>query len=303
MEDGIKVTTAPKPVEAEKLERIVIGLRPKLHRYCARMVGSVVEAEDVVQEALTKAVEALPRVRAIENPEAWLFRIAHNAALDFLRQRERRKVFETDEDVDMKADPVDEVFQRQAAAAALHTFMRLPVVQRSSVVLKDVLGYSLEEIGDVSGKSIPAVKAALHSGREQLRLVALEPDDLTPPVLSEAERDRLAAYVAHFNDRDFDAVRDMLAEDVQLELVSKSHMRGRSEVERYFGNYASIHDWRLDLGFVDRRPALIVRHPHDPPDKPDYFILLQWVGRQISRIRDFRHARYAMEPAEVTALD
>ena len=303
MEPVGKVTTARDPGGTEAFERLIAALRPKLHRYCARMVGSVIEAEDVVQEALTNAVEALPRMSTIENAEAWLFRIAHNAALDFLRQRKRRETFSSNEDVAMIADPVDELYQRQAAAAGLHTFMRLPVAQRSSVILMDVLGYSLEEIGGITTSSIPAVKAALHRGRERLRAVAFEPDDRPLPVLSEAERARLTAYVDRFNARDFDAVRDMLAEDVRLELVSKTRMRGRPEVERYFDNYASVHDWHLVSGLVDRRPALIARYPHNPSGKPAYFILLQWVDKRVSGIRDFRHARYAIEVAEVVTLE
>src|SRR5262249_14647970 len=303
MEHAAMVTTTPGPNDAEEFGRLRAALRPKLHRYSARMVGSVIEAEDVVQEALTKAVEAFSRTAAIENPEAWLFRIAHNAALDFLRQRKRREALGSDEDSAMIADPVDELYQRQAAAASLHTFMRLPAAQRSSVILMDVLGYSLEEIGSITGTSIPAVKAALHRGRKRLRVAAREPDDRPLPALGDAERARLTAYVDRFNARDFDAVRDMLAEDVRLELVDKTRMRGRAEVGRYFGNYAGVHDWHLASGFVDRRPALIARHPHDASGKPAYFILLQWSDQRISTIRDFRHARYAIEGAEVVMME
>jgi RNA polymerase sigma-70 factor (ECF subfamily) len=87
----------------------------------------------------------------------------------------------------------------------------------------DVLGYSLEEIGDIMESSIPSVKAVLHRGRERLRK-PLEPDDTPPPALAEPERTLLAAYVDRFNDRDFDAIREMLAEEARLELVSKSRM-------------------------------------------------------------------------------
>ena len=70
-------------------DRLLGELRPKLHRYCARMTGSVIDGEDVVQEALIKAIEASPDMGSIAQPEAWLFRTAHNAALDFLRRRAR----------------------------------------------------------------------------------------------------------------------------------------------------------------------------------------------------------------------
>lgn len=116
-------------------------LRPKLHRYCARMTGSVIDGEDVVQEALLKAVEALPRIGRLDNPEGWVFRIAHNAAQDFLRRRARHLAMQSNEDVETMAVNENDVSDRQAAAASLRTFMRLPASQRSSVILRDVLGY------------------------------------------------------------------------------------------------------------------------------------------------------------------
>ena len=146
------------------------------------MTGSVIDGEDVLQEALTKAFEALPNAGPIANPEGWLFRIAHNAALDFLRRRAREKAF-ADEDPDMIVDPVNPTVDRQAAAAGLHTFMRLPVAQRSSVIMMDVLGYSLQEISAMLDTSIPAIKAALHRGRPRLRHLADEPDDRPVPRL------------------------------------------------------------------------------------------------------------------------
>ena len=75
---------------AADIERLLVAMRPRLHRYCARMVGSVIDGEDVLQDALTRAVEAQAGANNIENPEGWLFRIAHNAALDFLRRRNRQ---------------------------------------------------------------------------------------------------------------------------------------------------------------------------------------------------------------------
>jgi len=294
---------APEPIRQDAFDRLLTNMRPKLHRYCARMVGSVIDAEDVVQEALVKAIEAFRESTAISNVEAWLFRIVHNAALDFLRRKLRQQRFSGDEDIAMIADPIDEVHQRQAAAAGLHTFMRLPVAERSGIILMDVLGYSLEEIGSITASSIPAVKAALHRGRERLRTVIEEPDDRPRPTLNPAERMRLSAYVERFNARDFDAIRNMRAEDVRLELVNKTRMKGPTEVGRYFGNYASAHDWHLQLGFVDRRPAIIALDPNESARRPTYFILMSWAAGQIGIIRDFRHARYVIEAAEILILE
>ncbi|MBV8536553.1 MAG: sigma-70 family RNA polymerase sigma factor [Alphaproteobacteria bacterium] len=287
----------------EGFERLLGELRPKLHRYCARMTGSVIDGEDVVQETLVKALEAFDLAGPLANPEGWLFRIAHNAALDHLRRRARAPTAVSAEDLETMADPSDPVQDRQIAAASLHTFMRLPVAQRSSVILMDVLGYSLEEIGRVIESSIPAVKAALHRGRERLREIAQEPDDRPPPRLAEPERARLAAYIERFNARDFDAVRAMLADDVRLDLVNRRRLRGRSEVQNYFTNYDKATHWHFMLGFVERRPAILVREPKDPAGQPTYFILLDWNTDGLINIRDFLYAPYAIEGAEVTVLD
>jgi len=121
-------------------------------------------------------------------------------------------------------------------------------------------------------------------------------------LLSAAERAQLDAYVAHFNARDFDAIRAMIADDVRLELVNRSRMRGKAEVSRYFGNYSSAGDWRLVPGLVEGRPAILVFDP-DRMDAPArYFMLLGWDGDKVATIRDFRYAAYIVDGAEFSAL-
>jgi RNA polymerase sigma-70 factor, ECF subfamily len=288
----------PDASAAADIDGLLAAMRPKLHRYCARMVGSVIDGEDVLQDALIKAVEAFASVGPIENPEGWLFRIAHNTALDFLRRRNRQQALQSGEEVDMIADPADTIASRQIASASLRTFMRLPVAQRSSVILTDVLGCSLREVCEVMDFSLPAVKAALHRGRAQLRELADEPDDLLHQKLSEADRDRLDAYVAHFNARDFDAIRAMVADDVRLDLVNKTRLNGKAEVSRYFGNYSKVSDWLLLPGLVEGRPAILVFDPDKPASAMKYFILLQWSAGKVATIRDFRHAPYIIDGAE-----
>jgi RNA polymerase sigma-70 factor (ECF subfamily) len=286
------------PAAVADINGLLVAMRPKLHRYCARMVGSVIDGEDVLQDALIKAVESFPSAGPISNPEGWLFKIAHNTALDFLRRRNRQEALQSGEEVDMIADGLDAVLSRQIASASLGTFMRLPVAQRSSVILMDVLGCSLQEVCDVMDFSLPAVKAALHRGRAQLREFAGEPDDLPRPELSKADRDRLGSYVTHFNARDFDAIRAMIADDVRLDLVSKTRLNGKAEVSRYFGNYSNVGDWHLVAGSVEGRPAILVFDPNEPGSRPKYFMLLQWSADKVATIRDFRHARYIIEGAE-----
>jgi RNA polymerase sigma-70 factor (ECF subfamily) len=291
---------------AADFARMLVAMRPKLHRYCARMVGSVIDGEDVLQDALIKAVEAHAAAGAIgdaiENPEGWLFRIAHNTALDFLRRRQRQDALRSTEEVEMIVDQLDAVTSRQIASASLRTFMRLPVAQRSSVILMDVLGCSLQEICAIMECSLPAAKAALHRGRTQLRAFADEPENVPQASLSDADRERLGAYVAHFNARDFDAIRAMIADDVRLELVSKTRLNGKAEVSRYFGNYSNISNWHLVPGMLEGRPAILVFDPDDREAGPKYFMLLDWAAGKVATIRDFRHAPYVIERADYQLL-
>ncbi|MCA6112445.1 sigma-70 family RNA polymerase sigma factor [Bradyrhizobium cenepequi] len=293
------MTPVPELSAAAGLDSFLVVLRPRLHRYCSRMVGSVIDGEDVLQDALIKAVEAFSSAGEIQNPEGWLFRIAHNAALDFLRRRHRQDALRSTQEVDMMADEFDDIARREIAAASLRTFMRLPLAQRSNVILRDVLGYSLAEVCEIMGLSLVAAKATLHRGRTRLRELAQEGDDVPRPKLTDADRARLSAYVTHFNARDFDAIRAMIADDIRLDLVSRTRLNGKAEVSRYFGNYAKASDWHLVPGLVEGRPAILVFDPTAPAGtRPKYFVLLDWQADRVASIRDFRHAPYVIEGAE-----
>jgi RNA polymerase sigma-70 factor (ECF subfamily) len=284
------------------LDRLFAALRPKLHRYCARMTGSVIDGEDVVQVALMKAVEALPQAGSIAHPEAWLFRIAHNAALDFVRARARKEQLFTDIDFESVDDPSDPIEDRQDVALGLHRLMQLPATQRSAVILMDVLGYSLQEIAPILECTIPALKAALHRGRGRLRRLADAPDETPVATLAAPQRALLLQYIDRFNARDFDAIRALLSEEVQLDLVARTRLDGRKDVAVYFTNYAKIPGWRVGAGTVEGQPAALVYLPDGPADQPSYFVLLHWIGGRLARIRDFHFARYAVEDAAMVPV-
>lgn len=276
--------------------QLMAQLRARLHRYCARMTGSVLDGEDVVQETLIKANQSYD-AESVQNVEGWLFRIAHNAAMDFLRRRNREQAVFTDEDVEAVIDTRAEADRRQVATAALRTFMRLPPAQRSTVILADVLGYALHEAADVMGATLPAVKAALHRGRTRLRELSQQPDDAAPPPsLSAADRALLAAYAERFNARDFDGLRQLLGEDVRLQLVARRKpMQARGG--EYFTNYAAkTHGLHMTPLNLEGRPGLWVNAEADEgPGASGYVVVLESSGGKISGIRDFRYARYATE--------
>jgi RNA polymerase sigma-70 factor (ECF subfamily) len=276
----------------EAFSQLMAELRPSLHRYCARMVGSAFDGEDVVQEALAKAALAYPAAEPIEHPDRWLFRIAHNAALDALRGRKRQPLL--DETFTEIVDPVAAADARVAATASLAVLLRLPVAQRSCVVLIDVLGHSLDETAQLLDFTLAAAKAALHRGRVRLKDLAEEPD-AAPPRLDAAERERLRAYADRFNARDFDALRALLSEDVRLDLANRRRIEGRKDVSVYFTHYASTSGWRFEAGMAEGRMALLVSDPADPTAAVRYVVLLDWDDGQIAAIHDYFYAPYVMD--------
>ncbi|GJI91268.1 sigma-70 family RNA polymerase sigma factor [Duganella hordei] len=285
---------------AQDFEKLLGEMRPRLHRYCARMTGSVVDGEDIVQDTLVKAFAARASFDGLDNPQAWLYRIAHNASLDFLRQRARTPVMEDEGELATLASP--EVPDPEIAATCLRSFMRLPALQRSAVILKDVLGHSLGEAALITASSEAAVKSALQRGRERLRVVAGESGEPAPPAIDGAVSARLLAYVEGFKTGDFDTVRAMLADDVRLELVTKLRRNGKSEVGEYFGAYAIAVQWAFSPAVVDGRAAMLVFDRNVSLDTPAYFVALEFAGDHVVGIRDFLYARYAMDGVEIQAI-
>ncbi|MGT2465258.1 sigma-70 family RNA polymerase sigma factor [Mesorhizobium atlanticum] len=284
-----------------ELEAMLIGLRPKLHRYAARMAGSVIEGEDIVQETVVKALAAHDGGALVERLEQWLFRIAHNAAQDHLRRRQRERSRMTEADMIGIEDVSADAEVRLAAAASLRSFMQLTPAQRSAVILVDVLGLTLHETRELTGATLAATKAALHRGRAELKALASAPADVAMPKLEPEEERWLRRYVDLFNARDFDGVRALIAEDVQVDVVNRTRLNGKKEASTYFGNYDRLGDWALSLGFVEARPAILIRNPQ-ADNALRGFMLLNWRNDLVVSLRDFRYAPYCLENADIRAV-
>ena len=292
-------SSSPSTERQAQLRALADNLRPELHRYCARLMGSVIDGEDVVQDTFARAFVALDKLDETTPLRAWLFRIAHNRALDLLRSRAIRAaepIEAAHEVADPESpDPVEVLMRREAVETAVSRFVDLPTMQRSVVILKDVLDQSLEEIAGMLDLTVNAVKAHLARGRARLKAINAEASAKPVP---RPPSPAVARYVALFNRHDWDGLRAMLADDVRLVQVTYPPRAGAADVGRFFGFYAGFAPVRLAPAWLDGREVIAV---YDGPQavKPSYFMWLEWTDGRISFIHDYRYVRYVVDDAEL----
>jgi RNA polymerase sigma-70 factor (ECF subfamily) len=183
--DIIEISITPTESDAERLEwftRDVVRLRPKLYQQAMRITRNHSDAEDLVQETLTKAYGGLDRFRSGTNFAAWLYRIMVNSYINGYRKQKRRP----------QECPTEEVTDAQLANFAGHTssglrsaedhaldrlpdnevraaLAALPERLRLTVYYADVAGYRFKEIAELTSAPIGTVMSRLHRGRRQLR--------------------------------------------------------------------------------------------------------------------------------------
>lgn len=282
-----------------QLLQLADELRPELHRYCARIMGSVIDGEDVVQDTFARALTALDELHDAPPLRAWLFKIAHNRALDLLRSRKVREgpPLEAAEDLpDPKTpDPLELVMREEALGTAVSRFTELPTLQRSAVILKDVLDHSLEEIAALLELTVDAVKGHLARGRAQLDKVNAQ---RKPPPAARAATSLVARYVDLFNRHDWEALRALLADDVRLIQSSHPPRAGAQDVGMFFGLYSRNPPGRLVPGWLEGREVVAVFT--DPlASRPSYLMWLEWRDGKITFIRDYKYVRYVIDDAEL----
>lgn len=271
----------------------IANLRPNLHRYCSRMTGSVLDGEDVVQEALFQAYRMLETFDDSRPLAPWLFRIAHNRCIDFLRRRGVRQEAEatvTEPDWVMPVDPPGPALGR----AVEHLVLTLPPKERACVLLKDVFDYSLEEIAELVGSTVGGVKSALSRGRSKL---PASPVREAPRSAKDADEARLLhLYVERFNRRDWDGLRELIADDANLRVADR--FAGPLSESPYFGNYERWPlPWRLAVGEVDGEPVVIIYFRESTGLESERVARLEVTDHRVTRIADYLHCPWVLPAA------
>jgi RNA polymerase sigma-70 factor (ECF subfamily) len=305
-------TPAPgRPFEARYVAFLetIANLRPSLHRYCSRMTGSVLDGEDVVQEALFQAYRMLETFDDNRPLAPWLFRIAHNRCIDHLRRRAVRKGAEL---AVTEGEEPDRVLPVDPPGAALgraveHLVLSLPPKERACVLLKDVFDYSLEEIAELVGSTVGGVKAALNRGRSKLPTAPVASPPRPPRKAKSADEARLLhLYVERFNRRDWDGVRELIAADARLRVADR--FLGTVAESPYFGNYVKWpHPWRLAVGEVDGEAVVIILgHAGKPGEEgwaPHAMVRLEVEAQRVTGISDYIHCPWMLASAASVAAE
>jgi RNA polymerase sigma-70 factor (TIGR02960 family) len=246
--------------------RLVEPYRAELHAHCYRMLGSVQDAEDALQEALLGAWRGLAGFEGRGSLRAWLYRITTNACLRLLRRRPRR-LLSADygpafDQVDDLGEPVAEPvwlepyptpegrweLRESVELAFVAALQHLPATQRAVLILREVLGFSAAEVAGILDTSPAAVNSALQRARravdervphpsQQAELDALGPD---------GRRELVDAFVAAWERADVAALLELLADDARFTMPPlPAWFSGRADIGRFLAGRMFATPWRL----------------------------------------------------------
>jgi RNA polymerase sigma-70 factor (ECF subfamily) len=257
------------------------------------MTGSVLDGEDVVQDALFEAYRKLDQYDDRRPLAPWLFRIAHNRCIDFLR---RRGVLVEAESTAMSPDfvmPADPPVLGVGRAVE-QLVISLPPMERACVLLKDIFDYTLEEIAELVSSTVGGVKAALNRGRSKLA-ASSRPVTSRREVSPELSR-LLHLYVDRFNKRDWEGLRKLISADARLRVADR--FAGSLDESPYFGNYErQTLPWRLAVAEVDGELAVVALRLYGDEWRPSTVARLQVTDQHIAHIADYAHCPWILSAA------
>lgn len=216
-------------------ERLLEPHRRALHVHCYRMLGSLDDADDVLQDTLVRVWRSLDRYEHRASLRAWLYRIATNASLRALERRARTPdALDLDEAEvaanfqpypDRLLEPDFAAEERESIGLAFVGAMQfLPPRQRAVLLLRDVLGWPAREVADLLEDSVISVNSALQRARatlERERSAGHLARDHAP-TSSDAEWRAVAKFVAAWEAVDVDAILDLLADDAIMSMPPES---------------------------------------------------------------------------------
>ncbi len=304
---------ASDAVAAEELEQY----RHELTGYCYRMLGSIHEAEDAVQDTMVRAWRALDRFEDREGLRPWLYRIATNVCIDLSKGRARRALpmdvapVQSGElvrgDVRPEAfwigpapdrmilsggDPAEQALSRESVRIAfIAALQHLAPRQRAVLILRDVLRWRAAEVAVLLETSTAAVNSALRRAREA---VGDANRDQTPSEPSTDDRALLNAYIDAFERDDVDGLVALLRDDAILEMPPfELWMRGPADIHRWMVAADAFGQEKFTAVSANGSPAVAVYRPRERGGRPRAFAIqvLDFVDGRIAAIHVF------LEPA------
>jgi RNA polymerase sigma-70 factor (ECF subfamily) len=284
--------TASAAIPADQLERH----RRELTGYCYRMLGSIYEAEDAVQETMMRAWRGLATFEDRTGLRPWLYRIATNVCLDLLKGRSRRALpmevgpVATGElrrgdarpeatwvqpapdslILPMDGDPAEHAVARESVRLAfIAALQHLAPRQRAVLILRDVLRWRAAEVASLLETSADAVNSTLRRARAA---VAAVERDAAPSQPSAADRDLVDAYIDAFERHDVDALVALLRDDAFLEMPPfELWIQGPDDIRRWLLAVDAFGQERFTPVSANGSPAVAVYRPSTPGGQPTAF--------------------------------
>ena len=261
--------------ESEEFARLTDAFRPELLAYCYRMLGSVHDAEDQVQETLVRAWRSYGDFEGRSSLRTWLYRIATNACLRALENRERRPLpsglGSPEESLDARpsesrsdipwlqpfpdsmlssgvGDPAMTVSARASMRLALVAALQyLPPRQRAVLLLREVLGWRAAEVADLLGTTSAAINSTLQRARAQLDEVMPVEESVREPT-DVGQRALLDRYATAFENADVAALMELLRADAVIEMPPQPMwFAGREPMLNFFGSYVLTEPGRFRM--------------------------------------------------------